>query len=175
MSKPVANYLILNVIVATFLLCFFIAVGQANNNNNNNDSSNKGEHLKDLSKLSPIELKKKEDSLIQIFSKEYNITLDKLSELPTRKQEYIRLRKEEQKAYEDLSKTLNMYFQQIGRNEKIVTKDIKQQLREGELLLFKDSICLESKKKFLSRKVSCKKWEYHFFLKDSKGKTERLW
>lgn len=174
MSKPVRNYLLMNIIFITIFSCFMIISFAQNQSSSTNDVDK--EPSKDLKVLTPEQIKKKEDSLLNVFKKEQEVTLKYLSEYPKAKEKNKELRAAEIKAYEEHIKALNTFLAKQGRNQKVImTKDIKQQLQEGELEFVKDSVCVNSKKKFLSRKVNCTKYEYHFYLKDNKGKLEKLW
>lgn len=115
------------------------------------------------------------DSLVKVTNK----ILDNVIEYPTKinnkKDELIKVKEEEQLVFKNYINTVNQSLKDNGRKEKLVIKhDIKQQLREGEIFLVKDSICTTYKRKFLGPK-KCTEWEYSGFLVDKNNNKEKLW
>lgn len=118
---------------------------------------------------------KTKDSLLKVANRELDIAIKVSTVIPKKKEELLKAKLNEQRAMKNYIAAVNNYLQQSGRREKVIIKSsLKEQLKEGEIMLTKDSTCTKSKKAFLGKK-KCVEWRYTWYLEDKSGKKERLW
>ena len=115
------------------------------------------------------------DSLIKATNETLDKAIDFTAKINQEKDALLKVKEEEQVVIRNYISAVNLYLKEKGRTEKLVVKkNIKQQLKEGEIFLVKDSTCLDYRRRFLDYK-KCTKWQFDWYLVDKDNNKEKLW
>lgn len=163
----------MNRFIVSFSILFFLGFSVKPQNTNNTVISQEKIKIEplDIKDIKNTAKKEEKDSIIKAFNEETILSTSAAVKLSKKQIKVEKLRKEQEDAYDKLILSAQAALKKKeDKRVIVVTKSAFQQLKDGELMLVKDSTC--TKKKFLSKK--CGNWDYKYYLVDNKGKQQEL-
>jgi vacuolar-type H+-ATPase subunit F/Vma7 len=159
-------------LISSFSILLFLGFSVQNQN----AQPTKSNDVPKVEPLTPEDItsnvkKEVKDSLANAFNEEQNLTVTVVNKLDKKRQKKDELRESYDKALLEFIKVSQEALKKQNDTRIIVVnKTPIEQIKDGELKIVKDSVCV--KKKFLGSK--CARWNYKFYLVDNKGRKQAL-